>query len=158
MQCHTCKTMRKFLQINRNIWNCSAINPVGIFCSPGSRSGFHIRIQIHGPDWIRIQSSSETLGAYHWFRIWNWIAWVFLEVHETFALYGFILMFCNIWSWVNCSVFRQRIGKRNYWTWNLYLNCFCHMDNLQYQTMPSYRYYQYRYLFCGSSCRYFESE
>ncbi len=63
MQCHSCKTMRKFLQININIWNCSAINPVGIFCSPGSRSGFHIRIRIHGPDWIRIQSSSETLGV-----------------------------------------------------------------------------------------------
>jgi hypothetical protein len=69
MQCHTCKTMRKFLQINRNSWNCSAINKVGIFCSPGSRSGFHIRIRIHGPDWIRIQSSSETLGAYHLFRM-----------------------------------------------------------------------------------------
>ncbi len=33
---------------------------VGHFCPPGSRSGF--RIRIHWPDWIRIQSGSETLG------------------------------------------------------------------------------------------------
>ncbi len=35
------------------------------FCPPGSQSGFRIRIRIHWPDWIRIQSlvrfGSETL-------------------------------------------------------------------------------------------------
>ncbi len=36
---------------------------VGNFCPPGSGSGFRIRIQIHWPHWIRIQSGSgsETL-------------------------------------------------------------------------------------------------
>jgi hypothetical protein len=31
---------------------------VGNFCPPGSGSGFRIRIRIHRPDWIRIQSGS----------------------------------------------------------------------------------------------------
>ncbi len=31
---------------------------VGHFCPPGSGSGFRIRIRIHWPDWIRIQSGS----------------------------------------------------------------------------------------------------
>ncbi len=34
---------------------------VGHFCPPGSGSGFRIRIRIHRPDWIRIQSGSTTL-------------------------------------------------------------------------------------------------
>ncbi len=34
---------------------------MGHLCPPGSGSGFRIRIRIHWPDWIRIQSGSETL-------------------------------------------------------------------------------------------------
>ncbi len=40
---------------------------VGHFCPPGSGSGFRIRIRIHRPDWIRIQSGSGSttlVGCY----------------------------------------------------------------------------------------------
>ncbi len=33
---------------------------VGHFCPPGSGSGFRIRIRIHWPDWIHIQSGSRS--------------------------------------------------------------------------------------------------
>ncbi len=41
---------------------------MGHFRPPGSGSGFRIRIRnrIHWPDWIRIQSGSETLEEYVW--------------------------------------------------------------------------------------------
>ncbi len=39
---------------------------MGNFFPPWSRSGF--RIQIHWPDWIRIQSSNPDLDPKHWFH------------------------------------------------------------------------------------------
>ncbi len=55
-------------------------------------------------------------------------------------------------------VFVKNWKKRNYWTGNIYLNCFCKW--IVYSIMPSYCKYQY--LFCGSyrksdCCRYFDS-
>ncbi len=44
---------------------------VGHFCPPGSVSGFRIRIRIHWPGWIRIQSGSATLL---WTLSWGYLA------------------------------------------------------------------------------------
>ncbi len=65
-----CSSNRRSLQLtkeaiqNFKTWIFSTF--VGHFCHPGSGSGFRIRIRIriHWPDWIRIQSGSETL--YYW--------------------------------------------------------------------------------------------
>ncbi len=39
---------------------------VGHFCPPGFGSGFRIRIRIHWPDWIRIQSGSGSATLIVW--------------------------------------------------------------------------------------------
>ncbi len=39
---------------------------VGHFCPPGSGSRFRIRIRIHRPDWIRIQSGSGSATLIKW--------------------------------------------------------------------------------------------
>ncbi len=58
-------------------------------------------------------------------------------LHWTFnALFGFDLSFSTL-----------ELSKSR-WTWNVYLNCFCEMDSLQFLIIPSYLNYQY--LFCGS--------
>ncbi len=64
-----CPRYRRRLQLTKEAiqhfktWIFSTF--VGHFCPPGSGSGFRIRIRIHLPDWIRIQSGSgsETLLA-----------------------------------------------------------------------------------------------
>ncbi len=63
-----CPSYRRSLQLTKEAiqhfktWIFSTF--VGQFCPPGSWSGFRIRIRIHWPDWIRIQSGSgsETLA------------------------------------------------------------------------------------------------
>ncbi len=62
-----CPSYRRSLQLTKEAiqhfktWIFSTF--VGHFCAPGFGSGFRIRIRIriHWPDWIRIQSGSETL-------------------------------------------------------------------------------------------------
>ncbi len=67
---------RRSLQLSKEAiqhfktWTLKKITVVGDFCPPGSRSGFRIRIRIHWPDWIGIQSGSATLfkSSYEWCR------------------------------------------------------------------------------------------
>ncbi len=55
---------RRSLQLSKKTWTFKKFfffSFAGHFCPPGTGSGFRIRIRIHWPDWIRIQSGSGSL-------------------------------------------------------------------------------------------------
>ncbi len=83
-------------------WNCKTWNFlsfstfVGHYCPPGS--GFRIRIRIHWPDWIRIQSGSwsETLMYTRWIRLYLHLFFCCFTLIKVFFIY-----FCSIFKITN---------------------------------------------------------
>ncbi len=96
-----CPSYRRSLQLSKEaIQHFKFFSTfVGHFCSPGSGSGFRIRIRIHWPDWIRIQSGSgsETLSI---FQIKcmpeSKLAFSAASVFIQYSMLNILFVFCSV--------------------------------------------------------------